>query len=736
MTTVATLTVNSPTVALSVGADSASLTVATNPITLTINGAGLQPSNNLSELTNTATALANLGAQPRVDTGSAAALTQSWGVTGETGQRGRIHNDGTLELLQRGLDYPLSHSTGSVGSGSDAMLVVERTVDRAHSLLLAEPRVFVTDGGSNRTWLTATPVFPMTGTGTFSVKDASAWATSGTGNFEGAVGGRNQATTFTWTGKTSTSLTGVTCAPSQSSDLTSRHPIWVVDSFGSPILGLANFGGGFITDELWMTNGILSASQRQVGFAYQVAANRGTGMLVFGGDDAAGSTGDPYKGLRIWRSGTLTLSSTGRLLLPDGTAGSPSYSFTTDPTTGLFYAKDGFGFSQLHFSVGGTDRWLINNNGAFYPQAATYDVGTSTNPVRTVYAGTAALGAGTGALPAIYGNGMTGTGLSWDASLGLVFSANGTAYARLGTAGNFQPYTDATSNLGSTTNRWVNGYFSGVMALAAGTNTAPAIYGNGMTGYGLSWDAGLGLVFSAAGAGAVRIGPTGNLVSYTDATASLGSNTNRFKDLFMSGTATIGTAATVGGNSVLTSASTAGGDASGTLSALTITGLTTKVASARPNTTTNNSNAETTLIQQAVTGVAVGDRYRLRAAGRAVSNSGSASTYQFKWYIGSTLVMTSSAMSMPNSVNTSKWVMDWDIEEYTDLAHQAHIASIDLSAGGTLDVVSLQSTSAVGDKQSTVDWSSSQDLKLTCTMGTANTNVSITIDHWRLERTR
>lgn len=69
---------------------------------------------------------------------------------------------------------------------------------------------------------------------------------------------------------------------------------------------------------------------------------------------------------------------TSPLLGPNGTAALPTYSFSSDPNTGMFRS----GADAIGFSTGGTERWVINSSGALNPFVDnTYDIGNgSVNP--------------------------------------------------------------------------------------------------------------------------------------------------------------------------------------------------------------------------------------------------------------------------------------------------------------------------------------------------------------------
>ncbi len=62
----------------------------------------------------------------------------------------------------------------------------------------------------------------------------------------------------------------------------------------------------------------------------------------------------------------------------DGTGAAPTYSFTSDPDTGVFSS----GANALGFATGGTERWIINSSGALNPLTDNVnDIGNGTvNP--------------------------------------------------------------------------------------------------------------------------------------------------------------------------------------------------------------------------------------------------------------------------------------------------------------------------------------------------------------------
>lgn len=82
----------------------------------------------------------------------------------------------------------------------------------------------------------------------------------------------------------------------------------------------------------------------------------------------------------IYRCNGSTFVATGGgvtspVLAGNGTAAAPTYSFSSDPNTGMFRsAADSIGFSTA-----GVEKWLINSSGALNPLISnTYDIGGST----------------------------------------------------------------------------------------------------------------------------------------------------------------------------------------------------------------------------------------------------------------------------------------------------------------------------------------------------------------------
>lgn len=65
----------------------------------------------------------------------------------------------------------------------------------------------------------------------------------------------------------------------------------------------------------------------------------------------------------------------------DGTAAAPTYSFTSDPDTGIFSSSA----NALGFATGGTERWIMNSSGALNPLSDNAnDIGNGTVNVRDV----------------------------------------------------------------------------------------------------------------------------------------------------------------------------------------------------------------------------------------------------------------------------------------------------------------------------------------------------------------
>jgi hypothetical protein len=366
-------------------------------------------------------------------TGSQSALVTS-SLTGDPANRLMINTDGSINIVNGEGPYNGSHSTGSVGSGHDTVWYVEMNQNVAHILNLQFARTQIAPTGSpvSISYLSVPPNWTlMDGTGTLTMNSTSQFSAGG-GSF--TIRENQRTGTGTYTGTTSTTLTGVASSYVTDADVTSRHAIWIADSYGAPIMWISNYGGMRITDELVFTQGVFS-SQNSLGFSYLQAGARTNPSLVFYGDNSGGTGGiDAYKGLYIRRTGTYTLTTTGSMLFPDGTTAAPSIGFAVSPGTGLSRTVDISGFSQLNFSVATTNVWRMDAAGNFYPIGA-YVIGSSPNRVSKIYVRTGLYDDGVVGTPTITFTSDTTKGLYSSATNKVGMAISGALVAEWSSAG-------------------------------------------------------------------------------------------------------------------------------------------------------------------------------------------------------------------------------------------------------------------------------------------------------------
>lgn len=145
-----------------------------------------------------------------------------------------------------------------------------------------------------------------------------------------------------------------------------------------------------------------------------------------------------------------------------GSAGTPSFSFTSDLDTGIF--SDGT-VDQFGFSTGGTQRWLMDASGHFIPGAATtYDMGSSAVPIRNIYTDHTLAEFGAAGDPSFSFDGDTDTGMYRSAVNELSFSTDATQRWSISAAGHFVPAVALTYDIGSTSLPARNIYTDHVLA--------------------------------------------------------------------------------------------------------------------------------------------------------------------------------------------------------------------------------------------------------------------------------
>lgn len=124
-------------------------------------------------------------------------------------------------------------------------------------------------------------------------------------------------------------------------------------------------------------------------YPIQFSVNATVAMTILdGGSTFIGYTADPTSGNKFAVSGNSyfngTTTSTGAFLAPNGSAASPSYSFTSDPNSGMYSV----GADQLGLSVNGSNMVTVTTTGVGIgttASASRLDV-ADTNPVLTLTA--------------------------------------------------------------------------------------------------------------------------------------------------------------------------------------------------------------------------------------------------------------------------------------------------------------------------------------------------------------
>lgn len=211
-----------------------------------------------------------------------------------------------------------------------------------------------------------------------------------------------------------TTLTGTTSLTSPAVTTSLTTPSTSFDLLNTTATTV-NFGGAATTMAVGAATGTVTIGPAIVGSiatdstssttgAWKTAGGLGVAKKVFVGTD---------------------INAGGQILGKDGTAASPSFSFTNDPNTGLISSAA----NSIGFSTDGTERWVINGSGALNPFVAnTYDIG-GTNSIRDIGVGRNATIGGSlivsaSASPAA-ADACTAGRIVWDASYVYVCTATG-----------------------------------------------------------------------------------------------------------------------------------------------------------------------------------------------------------------------------------------------------------------------------------------------------------------------
>lgn len=95
----------------------------------------------------------------------------------------------------------------------------------------------------------------------------------------------------------------------------------------------------------------------------------------------AQTSGGDWIEYRPFFAGTLP---SGQLLLPNGSGGAPSYSFTNDPDTGMYLGPT---VGILSFSIDGTARWQMTDSAWRPGSDGVYDLGETSKRVKRAFFG-------------------------------------------------------------------------------------------------------------------------------------------------------------------------------------------------------------------------------------------------------------------------------------------------------------------------------------------------------------
>ena len=147
--------------------------------------------------------------------------------------------------------------------------------------------------------------------------------------------------------------------------------------------------------------------------------------------------------LTVVGSITSGSKSADKFLAGDGSAGSPSYTFTADTNTGLYRGAD----DTIHFVTAGLDIMDITINGLLPGFTNAYRLGDNTNYWSQLSADDIYGGAGTEASPTYSFITDTNTGMYRDSANKIGFSVGGTGYLTINNA-RFAPLDDAVYDLG------------------------------------------------------------------------------------------------------------------------------------------------------------------------------------------------------------------------------------------------------------------------------------------------
>lgn len=149
------------------------------------------------------------------------------------------------------------------------------------------------------------------------------------------------------------------------------------------------------------------------------------------------------------------------VLGPNGTPAAPTFSFSSDPDTGMFRS----GANALGFSTGGTERATLSSAGLW---TTTGGVSSTTGTFSGVVDGAN----GTGAAPSFTFTSDPDTGVFRSGANALGLSTGGTERFTLTSSGHFFPFVTSTYDLGGSSNLFRDAYIGRQAVVTQGAITA------------------------------------------------------------------------------------------------------------------------------------------------------------------------------------------------------------------------------------------------------------------------
>jgi len=217
---------------------------------------------------------------------------------------------------------------------------------------------------------------------------------------------------------------------------------FTVHGAGATVTGKLTVTGSIDPTDITLSNGGTAHYMQFADGGTAAVSDPSTGRIIY--NDGSGQfevslNGGPYTALGV----------TFPLLAPDGTAGAPSYSFTTDGGTGMYYD---LGVGALAFSDGGNNILFLDGSNQ---QILAFDDGTSTNPVYSF-------------------NSNTDVGMFLSDSVNISMVSDGTLVALFSTDQGGPQIRAADGTLGIPSYAYANEFNTGMFLSTAGVNTLVA----------------------------------------------------------------------------------------------------------------------------------------------------------------------------------------------------------------------------------------------------------------------